>query len=61
MKCATNEWNNIPVSYFSKTIDLTHLKRGLEGSLCRHRGGLVICTVTEWDPAVVSHKYEQKS
>ena len=43
----SNEWNNIPVSYFGETIDLTHLKRGLEGSLYRHRGGLVICTVTE--------------
>ena len=57
----SNEWNNIPVSYFGETIDLTHLKRGLEGSLCHHRGGLVTCIITQLAPAVVPLKYEQIS
>ena len=36
------------------------LKRGLEGRLRHHRGGLVTCTITNWTPAVVPHKIRTK-
>ena len=55
-----NEGNNIPVRYFGETIDLTHIEGRIEGNCCRHRGGLVTCTVTEWGPAVVPHEYDQQ-
>ena len=37
-------------------IDLSHMKRGLEGRLRRYRGGLVNCTITNWAPAVIPHQ-----
>ena len=55
-----NEGNNIPVWYFGETIDLTHIEGRIEGNRCRHRGGLVICTVTEWGPAVVPDEYDEQ-